>query len=85
MAEVKIGTVEHFYDKIMVAAIVLSQDLKVGDKVKFVRGGEDLFEETVESMQKEHRAVEIASAGDSVGIRVGQKVKAGAEVYKLEG
>lgn len=83
MAGKKIGVIEHFYDKIMVAALVLSEDLKVGDKIKFVRGGEDLFEETVESIQKDHQSVENAKSGDSIGIKVSQKVKAGAEVFEV--
>lgn len=84
MADTKVGTITHYYDKINVAAITLSNKLKVGDKIKFVRGGEDLFEQDVDSLQIEHEQVQEAGAGDEVGIKVLQRVKDGAEVYKIE-
>lgn len=83
MADVKVGKVTHFYDKIGVAVISLESSLKIGDKIRFVRGGEDLFEQDVDSMQVEHENVEEASAGDEVGLKTEQPIKDGAEVYKI--
>jgi len=80
----KIGDVIHYYDKISVAVLKLADSLKVGDKIKFLRGGEDLFEEVVESMQIEHKPVTQAQAGDEPAIKVGQKVREGAEVFRVE-
>ena len=79
----KIGKVSHYYDKIGVAIIDLDAGLAVGDKIKFVRGGEDLFEQNVDSIQIEHNKVESAKKGDVVGIKSTEAVKDGAEVYKL--
>lgn len=79
----KIGTVIHFYDKISVAVVLLMDSLRVGDRIKFVRGGEDLFEEAVESMQIEHNQVDEAKSGDEAAIKINQKVREGAEVYKV--
>lgn len=79
----KIGKVTHFYDKIGVAVVELDGTLSVGDKIKFNRGGEDLFEETVESMQIEHDKVESAGKGQIIGLKTTQEVKEGAEVYKV--
>jgi translation elongation factor EF-1alpha len=84
MARLKVGKVTHFYDKIGVAIVELNGDLANGDKVKFVRGGEDLFDQTVGSMQVEHEKVDAAKKGDVIGLKVDGKVKEGAEVYKLE-
>lgn len=84
MAETKIGRVTHYYDKIGVAVLELISELKVGDKIKFVRGGEDLFEQEVTSIQKEHETVERARKGDDIGLKVSQEVKDGAEVFKVE-
>lgn len=81
---VKVGDVTHYYDKIQVASVRLTSNLAVGDMVKFVRGGEDLFSQTVNSMQLEHGKVESASSGQEVGLQVEQKVKQGAEVFKEE-
>jgi len=82
VAYFKIGKVTHYYDKIQVAVVDLDADLLVGDKIKFVRGGEDLFEQTVESMQIEHEKIDKATKGDSIGLKVNEEVKEGAEVYK---
>ncbi len=80
----KIGSVTHYYDKIKVAIINLSSDLKVGDKIKFVRSGDELFTQNVDSIQVEHKSLDSASSGDVIGLRVENEVKEGAEVYKVE-
>ena len=79
----KVGTVTHFYDKIGVAIIDLSATLSVGDKIKFVRGGEDLFSEVVESIQVEHKKLDSANKGDVIGLKTDEAVKTGAEVFKV--
>lgn len=83
MADVKIGRVTHYYDKIGVAVVELAGSLSVGDKIKFTRGGEDLFEQEVSSMQIEHERVESAKAGQIIGLKVEGDVKDAAEVYKV--
>ncbi len=83
MADLKIGKVTHYYDKIQVAIIELDSDLGAGDKIKFSRGGEDMFEQTVSSMQVEHNQIESAKKGDVIGLKVEKEVKEGADVYKI--
>lgn len=85
MANFKIGRVTHYYDKIGVAIIELSGDLGTGDKVKFVRGGEDLFEQDVDSLQIEHKKVEHAKKGEVIGLKAKEPLKEGAEVFRVEG
>ncbi len=80
----KVGKVVHFYDKIGVAIVELDGTLSLGDKIKFVRGGEDLFEETVESIQIEHKKVDSAARGDVVGLKTNEMVREGAEVFKTD-
>lgn len=80
----KVGEVTHYYDKIGVAIVELDGALAVGDKVKFARGGEDLFEQEVKSMQIEHEQVETAKKGDVIGLETDKEVKEGAEVFKLQ-
>lgn len=79
----KVGKVTHYYDKIGVAIVELGGTLSVGDKIRFVRGGEDLFEQTVDSIQIEHEKVDSAKKGDVVGLKAVDLVKEGAEVFKL--
>ena len=82
MSETKIGKVTHFYDKINVAVVRLEDDLSVGDTIKFVRGGEELFSQKVDSIQMEHENIDHATKGQEVGLKVEQEAKDGAEVFK---
>lgn len=84
MPEFKVGKVTHYYDKIGVIVVELSGDLSVGDRIKFARGGEDLFEQEVASMQIEHEEIKTAKSGQTVGLKVEQEVKEGAEVFKIQ-
>jgi len=78
----KIGRVSHFYDKLGVAIVELDGTLSVGDKIKFVRGGEDLFEDIVESIQIEHKKVDSAGKGSVIGLKTNEVVREGAEVFR---
>lgn len=78
-----IGKVSHYFSKIGVAVIELSDTLKVGQTIRIV-GGETDFTQTVESMEIEHQKVNEAKAGDSVGLKVNQKVREGYKVYKIK-
>jgi len=77
-----IGKVTHYFGNIGVAVIELEDSLNVGDTIRIV-GGETDFTQTVDSMQIEHKPIEKAKAGDSIGLKVSQKVHEGYKVYKL--
>ena len=77
-----IGKVTHYFGNIGVAVIELTDTLKIGDSIRIV-GGETDFTQTVESMEVEHQKVQEAKAGDSVGLKVDQKVREGYKVYKV--
>jgi putative protease len=79
----KVGTVSHYYDKIGVAIVELNGNLSVGEKVKFVRAGEDLFGQVVESIQVEHKKLDSASKGDVIGLKTNEPVKEDTEVFKV--
>ena len=79
----KVGHVIHYYDKISVAIIELDGALAVGDKIKFSRAGEDLFEQKVESIQIEHEKKDSAGKGDVIGLGTNEAVKEGTEVFKI--
>ena len=82
LSYLKVGMVTHVYDKIKVAVLDLDADLSNGEKIKFVKNDEDLFEQEVSSMQVEHEKIETAKKGDTIGLKVEGDVKEGAEVYK---
>ena len=81
--EKEIGKVTHYFDKIGVMVVKLTDKIAVGDRIKVKRGNEE-FEETVESMQIEHENIEKAKKGEEVAIKVSQPTKEGATVYKVE-
>ncbi|OGZ34071.1 MAG: hypothetical protein A2174_03080 [Candidatus Portnoybacteria bacterium RBG_13_41_18] len=84
MSEEKlIGKIIHYYSNISVGIIELSDNLKIGEKIH-IKGATTDFKQAVDSMQIEHQSVETARAGDSVGLKTGEKVKEGDEVFKLE-
>jgi len=78
---VKIGRVTHFFSKISVAVIELTTPLSIGDTIVF-KGPNTDFEQVVDSMQIEHENVEEAEAGQSVGLKVTQRVRETDAVYK---
>lgn len=82
MEEKPIGKITHYFDKIQVAAIELSETLKVGDQIH-VKGNNTDFEQTVDSMQIEHESVETAGAGKTVGMKVSESANENDLVYKV--
>ena len=82
MAEEIVGKVVGYFAKVEVAAIEMEGDLKIGDTVHF-KGHTSDFAQTVESMQVDNQPVEEAKAGDSVGMKVKDRVRDHDVVYKV--
>ena len=83
MAEHKIGVVTHYFGKIGVAVLsVTDGELSVGDTIH-VKGHTSDFTQKVESMQFEDKAVERASAGESLGLKVVEHAREHDEVFKV--
>ena len=78
----QIGSIRHYYSKIGVAVIDLTAKIAVGDTVR-IKGVTTDFRQKVESMQIEHANVENAGAGQSIGLKVTDKVREGDLVYKI--
>ncbi len=85
MEEKEIGYVSNYFKKISVAAVEITNGtLSVGDTVHFLGNTTD-FESTVDSMQIEQKSVAEAKKGDSVGIKVSEKVRKQDKVYRKTG
>lgn len=81
MAETEIGVVSHYFGHINVAGIdITSGELKAGDKIHIVGHTTDFIQE-VASIQIEHDQVETAKPGDSIGIKVSDRVREHDKVY----
>lgn len=84
--EVKVGKVTHFYTKISVAVVELTDgDLEVGDEIRITGATTDLRQK-VESMQIEGVNIQKAAKGQKIGLKVSSRVREGDNVWKvLEG
>jgi putative protease len=77
-----IGEITHFFGHINVAVIKLSAKLKEGEKI-LIEGATTNFEQEAKSMQIEHKEVKEAKKGDSIGLKVNDRVREGDKVYKV--
>ena len=78
----EIGVVFDYFAKIGVAAVNLSRNLKVGDKIK-IKGMTTNFEQIVDSMQIERKEIEKAKASDEIGIKVNNKVRRHDKIFLI--
>jgi len=74
--------VVHYYNKISVAVVELSDKLALGDSIR-IRGIQTDFAQDVQSMQVEHQQITLAEPGDLVGLKVNQKVREGDKLFKI--
>jgi translation elongation factor EF-Tu-like GTPase len=80
--EEKIGMVSDYFARPVVAAVDLTASLKVGDKIH-IKGHTTDMEIVITSMQINNANIPSAKAGDSIGIKVSDRVRNGDEVYKI--
>jgi len=78
-----IGKITHYFPKIGVGVIEITDGmLSVGDTIR-VTGGERDFTQEVASMQIDREEVAAASVGQAIGLKVDSEVKEGDQVYKV--
>ena len=82
MPEIEIGKISDFFARPVVAGIEMSGSVKVGDTIH-IKGHTTDMEFVVDSMQIDNANVTEAKAGDSVGIKVEDRVRRGDTVYKV--
>jgi len=82
MGEKLVGHVTHYYGQIGVAAVLLKDRLAVGDHILVVGRTSD-FEQEVTSMEIEHQAVQEASAGQEIGLKVMARAREGDKIYRV--
>jgi translation elongation factor EF-1alpha len=83
MEKQKVGKVFTYFANVEVAGIKVEEgELKIGDKI-LIQGHTTNFEQTLESMQIDRNPIEIAKAGDEIGVKVKDRVRPNDIVYKL--
>jgi len=78
----EVGKIAHFFTKISVAVVDLKAPISVGDRI-LIKGPTTNIEQTVESMEIEHEKVKKAEAGQSIGLKVKDRVRENDTVYKI--
>jgi putative protease len=80
--KILVGEVTHYYQKIGVAVVELQERLSKGDKIEIERKTTK-FAQTVTSMQLNHVDIDVAERGQSIGLKVVERVREGDKVYKI--
>lgn len=76
-----IGLVSHYFNHLSVAGISLTAPLRVGDRIH-IRGHTTDLVQAVESIEVDHRKVELVGPGDDVALKVDDHVRDGDVLYR---
>jgi putative protease len=79
----KVGRITHFYAKPSVAVVELSATLNKGDKI-VIKGSNTSIEQNVDSIEIEHKQIPSAQAGQSIGMKVLDRVRENDVVYRVK-
>jgi len=82
MEEKEIGKITHYFGKVKVAVLALSQPLKVGDRIH-IKGKHTDLTQAVGSLQLEHQAIPEAGPGMDVAMLADSPVREGDVIYKV--
>ena len=81
--EEEIGKITHYFSKINVGVLELSRGkLRVGDTIH-VKGHTTDFYQKIDSMQIEHKPVDVAEPGEPIGLKVESPVRENDLVFKV--
>jgi putative protease len=83
MMETKIGHITHYYNRISVAVLFLTDNLELGDTIHILGHTTD-FIQRVSSMEIEHKKVfSVGPSDDEVAIKVIEPVRRGDAIHKI--
>lgn len=81
--EREVGAVTHYFTKIGVVIVELTDAVKVGQTLH-IKGATSDFTQKLDSMQIEHKDVEEAKKGDSIGLKVKEHAREHDKVFVVE-
>jgi len=84
MSGTQVGEVTHYYGKIGVAVLALTEVLRVGDAVHLLGHATD-FRQRVASLQIEHQPVAEAGPGQEVALKVERRVHPHDKLFIITG
>jgi putative protease len=80
--EKRIGEITHFYNRVSVAVLSLTETLNLGDQI-LILGHTTEFVQPVSSLEIEHKKVTSAGPEDEVALKVDEPVRKGDAIYKI--
>jgi hypothetical protein len=80
--DILVGKITHYFDRIGVAVLDLTAELKVGDHI-LILGHTTEITQPVSSMEIDHKKVQSAGLGMDVALQVADPVHVGDKVYKV--
>lgn len=83
MGERSVGRVTHYFGRHGAAAVLLTDTLRVGERIHVVGHTTDETM-TVDRMQIDHRDVQAAGPGDDVAVHVAARVREHDDVRRVE-
>jgi putative protease len=80
--EKRIGKVTHYFNKIKVGVIKLSDTLSLGDEIIVKSKTEERFKQKVASMEIDGEKIKKAKKGQEVGLKLKDTAREGYLVFK---
>ncbi len=77
-----VGAVLHFFPKVNAAVVKLKKPLRVGEPV-WIKGNVTDFKQTVVSMQIDRKPIDLARAGQEIGLEVMSQAREGDKLFIL--
>jgi putative protease len=81
--ETLVGVVDDYFSKVGVITLTLRAPVALGDRLS-VRGHTTDVSQLLTSMQIEHKAVQRASTGDGIGVKIDGKSRRGDYVFRAD-
>jgi len=81
--EKKLGKITHYFDKVKVIVVKLSDDLSIGETIRIVGGENTDFKQKIASMEIDGEKIKKAKKGKVIGIKVKERAREGYKIFKI--
>ncbi len=82
--DIRVGKITHYYDRIGVAVLDLSDEIKVGETIH-VHGHVTDFTQRIGSLEIEHQKIQSAGPGAEVALKMLEPVREGDIIFRVVG
>lgn len=78
----KVGKITHYFNKIKVGVVKLSNPIFLGDEIIVQSKAEEKFKQKVSSMEIQGEKIKRAKKGQEIGLKMKEPVRKGYLVFK---